>query len=116
MSTEYTTKVHQHKTDAVEAVKSRFESAGNYVFANYRGLSVDQITELRNRLREKNAEFRVIKNRYAKIALQQLEQPDVSDFLVGPTAVALMNDDFSPVIKALLDYGKENPVEVKGDH
>jgi large subunit ribosomal protein L10 len=77
-------------------------------------LSVDQITELRNRLREKNAEFRVIKNRYAKIALQQLEQPDVSDFLVGPTAVALMNDDFSPVIKALLDYGKENPVEVKG--
>jgi large subunit ribosomal protein L10 len=114
MSTEYVTKVHQHKTDAVEAVKSRFESASNYVFANYRGLTVDQITELRNQLREKNAEFRVIKNRYAKIALEQLEKPDVSDFLIGPTAVALMEDDFSPVVKALLDYGKEHSVEVKG--
>lgn len=111
---EYTTKIHQHKTDAVDAVRSRFESAGNYVFANYRGLTVDQITDLRRQLREKNAEFKVIKNRYAKIAMQQLDKPDVSEFFTGPTAVALVNDDFSPVVKAILDYGKEFSVEVKG--
>jgi len=111
---EYTTKIHQHKTDAVDAVRSRFESASNYVFANYRGLTVDQITDLRRQLREKDAEFKVIKNRYAKIAMQQLKKPDVSEFFTGPTAVALVNDDFSPVVKAILDYGKEFPVEVKG--
>mgnify|MGYP006303365979 FL=1 len=111
---DYKTKVNEQKTGAVDAVRSRFESAQNYVFANYRGLTVDQITDLRRQLRERNAEFRVIKNRYAKIALEQLDKPDVSEFLTGPTAVALAQDDFSPVVKAILDFGKEYSVEVKG--
>jgi large subunit ribosomal protein L10 len=111
---EYKTKINEQKTGAVEAVKEKFESAPNYVFANYRGLSVDQITDLRRQLREKDADFKVIKNRFAKIALEQLEKPDVSQFLTGPTAVALAQDDFSPVVKTLLDFGKEYSVEVKG--
>ena len=110
----YKTKINEQKTGDVEAVKKKFESAPNYVFANYRGLTVDQITDLRGQLREKDADFKVIKNRYAKIALEQLQKPDVSEFLIGPTAVALTHDDFSPVVKTLLDFGREHSVEVKG--
>jgi large subunit ribosomal protein L10 len=113
MST-YETKVHQFKVDYVERYKDRFRQSKDFIFANYRGLSVEQISQLRQKLRDKNADFRVIKNRYAKLALTQMEMPDVSEYLEGPTAVALSPDDAGPIVKALLDFAQESPVEVKG--
>ena len=112
--TDHVTKVQQHKVDSLEAIKSKFSGTKDFIFADYRGLTVEQITELRGKLREKEAEFRVIKNRYAKLAFEQLEMPDVSDLLVGPTALALMQDDPSAVAKVIFDYGKDAPVSVKG--
>jgi large subunit ribosomal protein L10 len=101
--------------DSVDAIKERLGGAADYVFANYRGLSVQQITELRKELREKGSDFRVIKNRYAKLAFEQMELPDVSEYLIGPTAIALAERDAAPAaLKMLFDYGKEASVEVKG--
>ncbi len=114
MNTEYETRVNEAKINAVDALKEMFSQAGDYVFTNYRGLTVDQITRLRSKLRENDADFRVVKNRFARIAFQQLEKPDVSDYLVGPTAVALAQGDSAPVVKAIIDFAKEAPVEVKG--
>jgi large subunit ribosomal protein L10 len=111
---DHVTKVQQHKVDALESIKEKFSQSKDFIFADYRGLTVDQITDLRAKLREKEAEFRVVKNRYAKLALKQLEMPDVSSFLVGPTALALLNDDAGAIAKILFDYGKDAPVEVKG--
>ncbi|MFP4010093.1 MAG: 50S ribosomal protein L10 [Spirochaetaceae bacterium] len=112
---DYQTKVHQHKIDSVDAIKDRLGGASDYVFADYRGLSVQQITELRKKLREQGTDFRVIKNRYARLAFQQMELPDVSEYLIGPTAIALTERDAAPVaLKTLLDFGKEAPVNVKG--
>ena len=111
---DHVTKVQQHKVDALEAIKEKFSQSKDFIFADYRGLTVDQITDLRAKLREKEAEFRVIKNRYAKLAFQQLEMPDVSDLLVGPTALALLNDDAGAIAKILFDYGKDTSVAVKG--
>ncbi|MEX2442131.1 MAG: 50S ribosomal protein L10 [Alkalispirochaeta sp.] len=110
----YQTKVNDSKVAAVDALKEQFGEAGDFIFTNYRGLTVDQITRLRTQLREMDADFKVVKNNFAKIAFQQMEKPDVSDYLVGPTAVAISNSDSAPVVKALFDFAKENPVEVKG--
>jgi large subunit ribosomal protein L10 len=112
--TEHVTKVQQHKVDALEAIKSTFGENKDFIFTDYRGLTVDQITELRRKLREKEVEYRVVKNRYAKLAFQQLDMPDVADLLVGPTALALLKDDAASVAKILFDYSRETPVEVKG--
>ncbi|MFW5880554.1 MAG: 50S ribosomal protein L10 [Spirochaetota bacterium] len=111
---DHVTKVQQHKVDALEAIKSKLEENQDYIFTDYRGLTVDQITELRRKLREKEAEYKVVKNRYAKLAFQQMETPDVADLLVGPTALALLKDDPSAIAKILVDYAREAPVEVKG--
>lgn len=111
---DHVTKVQEHKVDALEAIKSKFEENKDYIFTDYRGLTVDQITELRRKLREKEAEYKVVKNRYAKLAFQQMEMPDVADLLVGPTALALLKDDPSAIAKILVDYAREAPVQVKG--
>ena len=112
--TEYTTKVQQHKTDSVNYLKARFADTTDFVFTDYRGLTVSQIGELRARLRQHNAEFRVVKNRFAMLALEQMNMPDASEMLIGPTALALPHDESGPVVKALIEFGKSAPLEVKG--
>ena len=111
---DYQTRVNAAKVAAVDSLKERFSQANDYVFANYRGLTVGQITKLRTQLRESGADFRVVKNSYAKIAFQEMEKPDVSEYLTGPTAIAISSRDSSPVVKILVDFAKEAPVEVKG--
>lgn len=111
---DYQTKVNDSKVSAVDMLKEMFGDATDYVFTNYRGLTVDQITRLRRQLRDTGAEFRVVKNNYAKIAFKQMEKPDVSEYLVGPTAIAIAKQDSAPVVKAIVDFAKEAPVEVKG--
>ena len=111
---DYQTRVNDAKVSAVDTLKAMFAEANDYVFTNFRGLSVDQITRLRTQLRENGAEYRVVKNNYAKIAFQQMEKPDVSEYLEGPTAIAVSHADAAPVVKVLVDFAKEAPVEVKG--
>lgn len=110
----YTTKINEQKQAAVQAVKERFAGVNDYVFTNYRGLTVEQITAIRRALHEQDADYRVIKNRTAKIAFSELEYPDVSELLVGPTAVALARGESGSVVKRLIDFAKEMPVELKG--
>lgn len=107
-------KVQPYKLEAVASLKETFEKAKDYIFTNYRGLTVEQITALRGKLRENKAEYKVIKNRFAKIALKQMSKPDLGDILVGPTAVALSLEEAGPVAKALISFGEEVPLEIKG--
>ena len=111
---EYVTKINEEKTGAVEELKKLFSQATDYIFTDYRGLTVAQITELRNKLREQHTAYRVIKNRVAKLALKDLGQPEVDELLTGPTAVALPEEESGPIAKILVDFGKDNPVEIKG--
>ncbi|MFW6312653.1 MAG: 50S ribosomal protein L10 [Spirochaetota bacterium] len=111
---DHVTKVQSHKVDALEVIKATFSENKDFIFTDYRGLTVEQITNLRAKLRKQEAEYKVVKNRYAKLAFQQLEMPDVADLLVGPTALALLKDDASAVAKILFEFSKEAPVQVKG--
>jgi large subunit ribosomal protein L10 len=109
-------KIQDVKTKAIAELNADFTAVPDFIFADYRGLTVEQITNLRNNLRAKEAKFKVVKNTYARIAFEQLSAPgEVSSYLVGPTAVAIAPRDANEVAKVLLDFVKEAPaLKVKG--
>ncbi|MCL2880759.1 MAG: 50S ribosomal protein L10, partial [Treponema sp.] len=85
------------------------------IFTDYRGLTVEQISNLRKLLRAKDVHYKVVKNNFAVLAFQQLSAPDVSSYLTGPTAVAISPRDSNEVAKILYDFAKEIPaLHVKG--
>jgi large subunit ribosomal protein L10 len=108
-------KIQESKTRAIGELKESFSSAQDFIFTDYRGLTVEQITNLRKNLRAKQVEYKVVKNNFACIAFQQLSAPDVSSYFIGPTAVAIAPKDSSEVAKILFDFTKEAPnLKVKG--
>jgi large subunit ribosomal protein L10 len=108
-------KIQENKTKAIGALKDSFSAADDFIFTDYRGLTVEQITALRKNLRAKEVEYKVIKNNFARIAFEQLSTPDVSAYLTGPTAVAISPRDANEVAKILFDFAKEVPaLQVKG--
>jgi large subunit ribosomal protein L10 len=108
-------KVQDLKVTAINELKDSFSAAEDFIFADYRGLTVAQITGLRDHLRTKGARFKVVKNNFARIAFEQLSAPDVSSYLTGPTAVAISPKDANEVAKILFDFTRETPaLHVKG--
>jgi large subunit ribosomal protein L10 len=103
------------KITAINELKEAFGSGTDFIFADYRGLTVEQITNLRKRLMGKEAIFKVVKNNFARIAFEQMSAPDVSSYLTGPTAVAITPKDSNEVAKTLFDFTKEVPhFKIKG--
>jgi large subunit ribosomal protein L10 len=108
-------KIQESKTGSIRELKEVFGISKDFIFTDYRGLTVEQITELRTRLRTKEVHYKVVKNNFARIAFEELKAPDVSSYLVGPTAVAVAPRDSNEVAKILLDFTREAPaLHVKG--
>ena len=108
-------KIQESKTKAIGELKESFGKAEDFIFTDYRGMTVEQITNLRKQLRSKEVEYKVIKNNFARLAFEQLSAPDVSSYLVGPTAVAISPRDSNEVAKILFDFSKEAPtLKIKG--
>jgi large subunit ribosomal protein L10 len=108
-------KIQENKTKAIGELKESLGEAGDFIFTDYRGLTVEQITALRKQLRTKEVKYKVIKNNFARIAFEQLSMPDVSSYLVGPTAVAITPKDANEVAKILYEFTKEAPaLKIKG--
>jgi len=109
-------KLQEAKVSSIAELKEAFSSSGDFIFTNYRGLTVEQITNLRKQLRGKGAQFKVVKNNFARIAFEQLSAPDaVKTYLTGPTAIAIAPKDANEVAKILVDFVKEAPVlAIKG--
>jgi large subunit ribosomal protein L10 len=108
-------KIQEEKVKAIAELKGILENAQDFIFTDYRGLTVEQITNLRKQLRAKDTEYKVVKNNFAKIAFEQLSTPDVSAYLTGPTAVAITPRDTNEVAKIFFDFLKEAPaLKVKG--
>ncbi len=103
------------KVAAIAETKAMFEGYNDFIFADYRGLTVEQITALRKQLTAKNAVLKVVKNNYARVAFEEMKIDTVADYLKGPTAIVLGSEDANEVAKVLFDFKKEAPVlEVKG--
>jgi len=100
------------KSTVVTDLTARLKAAEAVVVTDYRGLTVAQLGRLRKDLRAKNAEFHIVKNSLARLALAAagLELPD--DLLQGPTAFAFLHDDLSGPTKTLRDSAKETSILV----
>ena len=108
-------KIQPAKAEAIENAKKTFAEYNDFIFADYRGLTVEQITALRGKLREKNAVLKVVKNNFAKIAFDDMKVENVADYLKGPTVIAMANEDSNEVAKVLFDFAKDVPaLQVKG--
>ena len=95
------------KVQAVEEIKERLENSSATFLTEYRGLSVKAQQNLRRGLRAAGAEFKVVKMTLARRAAEELGL-EITDELVGPTALAFAGDDPVQAAKALKDFAKEN--------
>ncbi|MBN1412023.1 MAG: 50S ribosomal protein L10 [Spirochaetales bacterium] len=107
-------KIQQYKIDAVKKIKDNIENSKDLFFVDYRGLTVEQITDLRRNLYGKKARFIISKNNFSRIAIKEAGLPEVDDILFGPTAVAYAEDDSSPVAKVLVEWMKNEVIKIKG--
>ncbi len=86
------------KAAMLAEVKDRMERASIAISADYRGLTVAQLTELRRALRPANVEVKIVKNTLAAMAAEQAGRPEMSKLLEGPTALAFgFGDPIAPV-------------------
>ena len=108
-------KLQPAKTAAIEEAKKILGGYANYVFIDYRGLTVEQITKLRDQLREKGSQLKVFKNNFARVAFEEMQNTQVAEYLSGPTAIAMIKEDANESAKILFDFSKDAPtLAVKG--
>jgi large subunit ribosomal protein L10 len=93
------------KTDAVAVLNATFNEAAVVVITRNLGLSVAQSTELRIKMRDAGAQYKVAKNRLAKIALNDTQYSPLSDLLTGPTALATSGDPVAAA-KVAVEFAK----------
>lgn len=95
------------KTEAVAQLNAVFNEVGVVVVTRNLGLTVDQSTDLRNKMREAGASYKVAKNRLAKLALKDTDYAGIDEYLVGPTALAWSQDPVAAA-KVAVDFAKSN--------
>jgi len=95
------------KADAVAQLNDVFQEVGVVVVTRNLGMTVAQSTELREKMREAGASYKVAKNRLAKLALKDTDYVGIDEFLTGPTALAWSEDPVAAA-KAAVDFAKSN--------
>lgn len=96
-------------TESVAELKERFAGVQTAVLTEYRGLTVRQLSDLRKQLKGASAEYKVVKNRLARIAIKDSALDGLGKHLTGPTGVAYTRHDPVSVAKALQAFVRNNP-------
>ncbi len=108
-------KVLESKKAIVAQLTERFQNAQAGVLADYRGLTVEQDTALRVKLREAGVEYTVLKNNLTRFAANAAGLDGLDAALKGPTAIATSTDDVVAPAKILVEFAKANEaLEIKG--
>lgn len=106
-------KILEQKKAAVVELTEQMRSATAGVIVDYRGLTVEEDTKLRVKLREAGVFYKVVKNTLTRFAANEVGYAELDPVLNGPTALALSDDPVAPA-KVLADFAKENPnLEIK---
>ncbi|WP_277630326.1 50S ribosomal protein L10 [Atopococcus tabaci] len=107
--------VIEKKQQIVEDLTKKFEAAASVVVVDYRGLTVDEVTDLRKQLRDAGVEMRVLKNTMLRRAAVAAGLEGMDDIFKGPTAVAFSNEDVVAPAKIMADFAKDaEALEIKG--
>jgi large subunit ribosomal protein L10 len=105
------------KEAKVQDIKTKLGKAQSLIFAKYQGLTVEEDTELRKKLREEGVEYKVYKNNLTSLAVKELGINDIDSFLTGPTSVAFSYSDATAPARILNNYSKEHKnLELKGGY
>lgn len=109
-------KIIAQKQEEVTKLAEKIKNAKFVLLTDYRGISVEDVTELRANLRKSNSEYTVIKNNIIRRALAEAKIEGLEDsVLEGPTAVIMDNNDYLAPAKVIYNYMKENEFyKIKG--
>lgn len=97
----------EEKKQLLSDLNELFNASELVVVSHYKGLTVAEVSELRNAIRNAGAGFRVTKNRIAKLALKGTKFEGLTELFNGPTAIAFANDPIS-ACKACVEFAKNN--------
>jgi large subunit ribosomal protein L10 len=97
----------EEKAAAVEEIAGQIQAAETIFAIDYRGISVPQAAELRARLREADASFRIVKNRLTKLAAEKAGRQQLNELLDGPTALTFVRGDIALAAKAITTLDRD---------
>jgi len=95
------------KTELVSSLRGTFENTSIVVVTHYTGLNVADISDLRAKMRDAGASFKVTKNRLTRLALEGTPYDQIGDLFTGPTAIAYSDDPVAPA-KVAVEFAKKN--------
>ena len=105
----------KQKEEEVKNLADKFKKANLVLLTDYRGITVEDVTNLRTTLRGTEAEYKVIKNNIIKRALDANNESALDEVLEGPTAVITTEADYLNALKAIYKFSKENDYyKIKG--
>lgn len=108
-------KIIDQKKKEVAELAAKIKEAKLVLLTDYRGINVENVTNLRTELRNTSSEYSVIKNNITRRALAEVGIEGLDDTLVGPTAVILNNDDYLEPSKIIYNFTKDNDYyKIKG--
>src|SRR3954447_8103062 len=98
------------KAATIEEIAAQIEASEAIFAVDYRGISVSQAAQLRGKLREADASFRIVKNRLTKLAADKAGEERLAELLQGPTALTFVRGDTAAAAKAITTFSKEHGV------
>ena len=108
-------KILNQKKEEVSALAAKMKEAKLVLLTDYRGINVEDVTNLRTELRNAKAEYKVIKNNITRRALAECGIEGLQEQLTGPTAVIMSNEDYLEPAKAIYKFSKDNDFyKIKG--
>ena len=100
----------EEKSQAIKEIAAEIDGSQAIFAVDYRGITVSQAAELRSKLREADASFRVVKNRLTKRAADEVGEERLAALLQGPTALTFVRGDTAQAAKAITTFNKEHDV------
>ena len=108
-------KILEQKSKEVKELAEKIKKSNLVLLADYRGINVADVTELRKSVRELGAEYIVIKNNITRRALKECGIETLDEALQGPTAVIIAQEEYLPSLKAIYKFAKANDFyKIKG--
>ena len=103
------------KEEKVNELATKIKDAKLVLLTDYRGITVEDVTSLRNTLRDAKSEYRVIKNNIVRRALDANGENALDSVLEGPTAIIIAEEDYVEPLKAIYKFSKDNEFyKIKG--
>lgn len=107
-------RILQRKKEIVNELVNNFSSAKAIVITDYRGITVEQDTEMRSAFRNAGVEYKVVKNTLTKIAVDEMGLEELNPYLVGPTSIAYSNTDPVAPVKVIDEFSRKfDNLEIK---